>query len=198
MRKRVIEIKRVRRVSVGPQVTIVFENRATMIFQIEEMCRAESISTPDKIQEEIDIYNKILPDAGQLGATLLVEITDEAQIATTLERLVGLQEHVWLVVGGERIKAEFDPDQFQADKLAAVQYLKFTLSPDGAEGAGDGGHRGGAGDRSSELSPRSAPRRAVARVARARPSSSATRAPACGAGSRGSGGACAADAARLA
>jgi hypothetical protein len=128
LRKRVIEIKRARRVSVGPQVTLVFENRATMIFQIEEMCRAESISEPDKIQEEIDVYNKILPDEGQLAATLLVEITEEAQIATTLERLVGLQDHVWLVVGGERIKAEFDPEQFKSDKLAAVQYLKFTLS----------------------------------------------------------------------
>ena len=128
LRKRVIELKRVRRVSVGPQLTIVFENRATMIFQVEEMCRAESISEPDKIQEEIDTYNKILPDEGQLGATLLVEITDEAQIATTLERLVGLQDHVWLVVGGERMKAEFDPEQFQTDKLAAVQYLKFTLT----------------------------------------------------------------------
>ena len=128
LRKRVIELKRARRVSVGPQVTLVFENRATMIFQIEEMCRAESISQPDKIQEEIDVYNNILPDDGQLAATLLVEITEEAQIATTLERLVGLQDHVWLVVGGERVKAEFDPEQFKADKLAAVQYLKFTLS----------------------------------------------------------------------
>ena len=130
LRKRVIELKRVRRVSVGPQLTIVFENRATMIFQIEEMCRAEQLHEPDKIQGEIDIYNNILPDEGQLGATLLVEITDEAQIASTLDKLVGLQEHVWLVVGGERIKAEFDPEQFEADKLAAVQYLKFTLSPD--------------------------------------------------------------------
>ncbi len=129
LRKRVIELKRVRRVSVGPQVTFVFENRATMIFQIEEMCRAESISEPDKIQDEIDIYNAILGDDGQLGATLLVEITNEADIAKTLERLVGLQDHVWLVVGGERIKAEFDPEQFASDKLAAVQYLKFTLSP---------------------------------------------------------------------
>jgi len=127
LRKRVIELKRARRVSVGPQVTLVFENRATMIMQVEEMCRAESISAPEKIQEEIDTYNKILPDEGQLAATLLVEITDEAQIATTLERLVGLQDHVWLVVGGERVKAEFDPEQFAADKLAAVQYLKFTL-----------------------------------------------------------------------
>jgi hypothetical protein len=130
LRKRVIELKRVRRVSVGPQVTLVFENRATMIFQIEEMCRAEQIAEPDKIQEEIDIYNKVLPEAGQLAATLLIEITDENEIETTLERLIGLQDHVWLVVGGERVRGEFDPDQFAADRLAAVQYLKFSL--DGA------------------------------------------------------------------
>jgi hypothetical protein len=128
LRKRVIELKRVRRVSVGPQVTLVFENRATMIFQIEEMCRAEQIDEPDKIQAEIDIYNKVLPDAGQLAATLLIEITDEKEIETTLQRLVGLQDHVWLVVGGERVRAEFDPDQFDADRLAAVQYLKFSIT----------------------------------------------------------------------
>jgi Protein of unknown function (DUF3501) len=128
LRKRVIAVKRVRRVSVGPLVSVVFENRTTMIFQIEEMCRAESIDEPDKIQGEIDIYNAILPDDGQLAATLLVELTDEAQIAPTLQRLLGLHEHVWLVIGGERVKAEFDPEQFASDKLAAVQYLKFTLS----------------------------------------------------------------------
>lgn len=127
LRKQVIALKRVRRVSVGPQVTLVFENRATMIFQIEEMCRAERIDAPDKIQDEIDIYNAILPDPGQLAATLLVEITDEAEIQPTLERLIGLQDHVWLVVGGQRIRAEFDPQQFAADKLAAVQYLRFSL-----------------------------------------------------------------------
>jgi hypothetical protein len=128
LRTKVMAEKRVRRVSVGPEVTLVFENRATMIFQIEEMCRAEGIEAPDKIQEEIDVYNRVLPDDGQLAATLLVEITDESKIATTLERLVGLQDHVWLVVGGERVRATFDPEQWQADRLAAVQYLKFPLS----------------------------------------------------------------------
>jgi hypothetical protein len=128
LRKRVIALKRVRRVSVGPLVSVVFENRTTMISQVEEMCRAEQLHEPDKIQHEIDTYNEILPDDGQLGATLLIEITDETQIASTLERLVGLQDHVWLIVGGERMRAEFDPEQFASDKLAAVQYLRFTLS----------------------------------------------------------------------
>jgi len=126
-RRAVIELKKRRRVSVGPQVSLVFENRETMRVQIEEMCRAENLGEPAKIQEEIDVYNAVLPDAGQLAATLFVEMQSEAAMARTLERLVGLQEHVWLVVGGHRVKATFDPDQFKADKLAAVQYLKFPL-----------------------------------------------------------------------
>ena len=128
LRARTIARKRRRRVHVGPQVTIVFENRETMAFQIEEMCRAEGLEDDAKIQEEIDVYNKVLPDDGQLGATLFVEVASEAQVKRVLERLVGLQDHVWLVVGGHRVRATFDPEQFANDKFAAVQYLKFALS----------------------------------------------------------------------
>ncbi len=130
LRKRIIELKKIRRVSVGPLVTLVFENRATVIFQVEEMCRAENIREPEKIQEEIDVYNQILPDPGELGATLFVEITDMSTLEQTLNQLVGLNEHVYLVVGGARVKATFDPRQFQADKLAAVQYIRFPLTAD--------------------------------------------------------------------
>jgi hypothetical protein len=129
-RRAVIDLKKRRRVHVGPQVTLVFENRDTMTSQIEEMCRAEGIEDGAHLDEELDVYNRVLPDDGQLGATLFVEVVSEAAIARTLERLVGLQEHVWLVVGGSRVKATFDPDQFKQDKLAAVQYLKFPLAPD--------------------------------------------------------------------
>jgi hypothetical protein len=133
-RRAVIELKKKRRVSVGPQVSLVFENRETMRVQIEEMCRAEGLNADDKIQDEIDVYNAVLPNDGQLAATLFVEMQSEAAMAKTLERLVGLQEHVWLVVGGHRVQAAFDPDQFKGDRLAAVQYLKFPLPSDVAAG----------------------------------------------------------------
>ncbi|HEU4408535.1 MAG TPA: DUF3501 family protein [Polyangiaceae bacterium] len=126
-RRRVIDLKRPRRVSVGPQITLVFENRDTMRFQVEEMCRAEGISDPEKIQHEIDTYNKVLPDDGELGATLFIEVQSDAALRRTLDQLVGLQDHVWLAVEGRRNRAAFDPEQFQVDKLAAVQYLKFPL-----------------------------------------------------------------------
>lgn len=125
-----IERKKRRRVHIGPQVTLVFENRATMISQIEEMCRVEGLTDDDKIQGEIDVYNAVLPDDGQLAATLFIEVSSETALQRTLDRLVGLQEHVWIVVGGHRVRATFDPEQFRADKLAAVQYLKFPLGAD--------------------------------------------------------------------
>jgi uncharacterized protein DUF3501 len=127
MRRRIIELKRPRRVSIGPQITLIFENLDTMRFQVEEMCRAEGISEPAKIQHEIDTYNGVLPGEGQLGATLFIEVQSDAALRRMLEQLVGLQEHVWLVVDGHRARATFDAEQFTADKLAAVQYLKFPL-----------------------------------------------------------------------
>lgn len=130
LRKRVIEIKKKRRIGVGPSVTLVFENRATVIFQIEEMLRAENITTPEGTQGELDVYNQILPDAGQLAATLFIEINDEELIKKTLDQLVGLQQHVWLEVGEHRVGATFDAEQFASDKLAAVQYLRFPLPPE--------------------------------------------------------------------
>ena len=132
-RRAVIELKKLRRVSIGPQVSLLFENRETMRVQVEEMCRAENLTSDDKIQDELEVYNAILPDDGQLGATLFIEMQSEVSMGRTLERLVGLQEHVWLVAGGHRIKAAFDPDQFRTDRLAAVQYLKFPLTPEAAE-----------------------------------------------------------------
>jgi hypothetical protein len=128
LRRENIERKNRRRVAIGPQVSLVFENRETMAIQVEEMCRVEGIEDPARIQDEVDVYNAVLPDDGQLAATLFVEVVTEAAMARTLERLLGLQEHVWLVVGGARVKATFDPEQFRSDKLAAVQYLKFPLS----------------------------------------------------------------------
>jgi hypothetical protein len=133
-RRAVIELKKRRRVEIGPQVTLVFENRETMRSQVEEMCRAEEIRDDAKIQDEIDTYNKVLPDDGALGATLFIEVQSDAALRRVLARLVGLQDHVWLDVGGERVRATFDPDQFASDKLAAVQYLTFPVGEAGRAG----------------------------------------------------------------
>jgi hypothetical protein len=129
-RAQVIALKKRRRVSVGPQITLLFENRETVRAQVEEMCRAESIEDDEKIQHELDVYNAILPEPGELAATLFIEVTSDRALQRILEQLVGLPEHVWLVAGESRSRATFDRGQFEADKLAAVQYIKFPLSPE--------------------------------------------------------------------
>ena len=131
-RRRVIELKRARRVALGPSVTLVFENRATMTFQIEEMLRAEHIETPAKMQEEIDVYNSLLPEPGGLAATLFVEIEEEKEIRSTLNRLVGIDEHVTLDVGGVVVKAKFEAGRSEEERISSVQYVRFDLSPEAA------------------------------------------------------------------
>jgi hypothetical protein len=130
VRRRIIELKRNRRVLLGDRISLVFENRATMIFQVEEMLRAEHISEPAAVQEEIDVYNALLPDEGGLAATLFIELTDEATMESELKRLVGIDEHVALVVGNAGVaRASFEEGRQEADRLATVQYLKFPLTP---------------------------------------------------------------------
>ncbi len=126
-RQRLIALKRPRRVQLGDRVSVVFENRDTMIFQVEEMARAEQLDDPRKIQHELDVYNSLLPDEGELAATLFVEITDEGAIRDTLNRLVGIDEHVTLTVGDTAVKARFEAGRSEADRISAVQYIRFAL-----------------------------------------------------------------------
>ena len=84
-RHQVIALKARRRVEVGPYLSFVFENRETLLFQIQEMCRAERIIDDAKVQEEIDVYNALLPGPGELSATMFIEIEDMARIKPTLD-----------------------------------------------------------------------------------------------------------------
>src|SRR5207244_845446 len=125
MRRRVIELKKRRRVTLGPVVTLVFENRATLISQICEMLRAEHLSDPAKIQEEIDVYNTLLPGDGELSATLFVEITEAAAVRPMLRRLLGIDAHVALLVEGERVQARFEEGRSDEERISSVQYVRF-------------------------------------------------------------------------
>ncbi|MSP58843.1 MAG: DUF3501 family protein [Myxococcales bacterium] len=138
-RQRVIELKRARRVALGEHVTLVFENRATMIFQVEEMVRAEELADPAKIQAEIEVYNSLLPDEGELSATLFVEIVSSEAIRPTLHRLVGIDEHVSLVVGGIAVRAQFEAGRSEGERISAVQYVKFPLPVEARRGLATAG-----------------------------------------------------------
>jgi hypothetical protein len=101
----VIALKQKRRVPVGPYLSFVFENRETLLCQIQEMCRVERIIDDAKIQEEIDVYRALLPGARTLSATLFIEIANQDQIKPVLDRFMGLDvgSHVWLQVGQEMV-----------------------------------------------------------------------------------------------
>lgn len=132
-RKRIIELKRPRRISVGDRVTLVFENRQTLLFQIEEMLRAEGITDDAKIAEEIDVYNALMPGERSLSATLFLEVPPDADARTELDRLIGLDEHVVLHIGDHAIRAAFEPGRSETDRISAVQYTRYPLTPEAIE-----------------------------------------------------------------
>jgi len=127
--RRTIERKRPRRVHVGDQLCFVFENRETVIFQIQEMTRAERTVDEAAIAAEVDVYNELVPGPNELSATLMIEIPDMDAVRPALDRLIGIDEHVLLEIGDEAIRARFDDKQFEEDRIAAVQYVRFPLGP---------------------------------------------------------------------
>ena len=129
-RKRVIELKRNRRVLLGDRVSMVFENRHTLQVQIEEICRVENLTRDDQIESEIAVYNELMPTPASLSATLFIELPPDADAYTALKDLVGLDEHVVLHLGAHTIRAAFEPGRSTQDKISAVQYLRFPLSPE--------------------------------------------------------------------
>ena len=137
-RREIIDLKKHRRVSVGDRVSLVFENRATVIFQIQEMLRAESIRDLDRIREEIEVYNELIPDAGELRATLFLEIEDQTDLRNELLKFLGIDERVFLKIGdGHVVRARFEEGRSREDKISAVQYITFGLTADEAEALRD-------------------------------------------------------------
>jgi Protein of unknown function (DUF3501) len=128
IRRRLTDYKRARRLSVGPHLTFVFEDRVTVWYQIQEMLWVEQITDLDAIREELAIYNATLPGASEFSATLFIEIDDAAQVVEVLNRLVGIDECVAMEVG-ERppLRATFEPDRQTAEKVSAVQYVRFPF-----------------------------------------------------------------------
>jgi hypothetical protein len=129
-RRRVIEAKRSRRVVIGDRVSLVFENRHTLQVQIEEICRAENLTTEAQIASEIAIYNELMPTEGSLSATLFIELSPGTDPIAALHELVGLDEHVVLHLGPHAIRAAFEPGRATADRISAVQYTRYPLSGD--------------------------------------------------------------------
>lgn len=135
-RRYIIDLKRRRRVAVGDLVTLVFENTDTMRWQVQEMARAERMLSDDAIAEEVAIYNELVPDAGELSATLFVELTDDAKLREWLPKLVGIEHHVHIeLADGVRVAAVPEDEErlTREDVTATVHYLKFPFTPEQQE-----------------------------------------------------------------
>lgn len=141
-RDRIIALKRVRRVAVGPLVTFVFENRDTVRFQVQEMARVERMSTDEQIRGELDVYNGLIPGPGELSATLFVELTDEPALREWLPKLVGIERAGELRIGeaGDVAVVRSIPEAGHAEQLtredvtSSVHYVRFSLTPEQVEG----------------------------------------------------------------
>ncbi|MHB8497907.1 MAG: DUF3501 family protein, partial [Acidimicrobiales bacterium] len=129
--------KRLRRISVGPFVTLTFENRLTMRFQVQEMARAEKMTSDEQIEHELEVYNQLLPAEGELSATLFLELTDEQQLRTWLPRLVGIERSAELHLGAgptevisSIAEAGHQSSLTRETETSAVHYVRFRLTED--------------------------------------------------------------------
>ena len=117
----------------GRYLTFVFENRETVWFQVQEMVRAERIVDDAKIAEEVEVYNALLPEPGELAATMLIEITASAEIKPVLDKLLGIdtRDYVKLTVGPHVVVGDFEGGHSDEErgKLSAVHFVRFALPP---------------------------------------------------------------------
>jgi hypothetical protein len=129
-REQVILHKRDRRLPLGTNATLYFEDRLTIQYQIQEMLRIERIFEAAGINEELDAYNPLIPDGGNWKATFMVEFPDAEERRAMLQRLLNIEDKVWMQVGdGELIRPIADEDLERSDgsKTSAVHFLRFEL-----------------------------------------------------------------------
>jgi hypothetical protein len=153
LQQKVFDAKRLRRVAVGPIMSVVFENVLTVRYQIQEMARVEKLATDEQILDELRVYNPLIPDPGELSATLFLELTDDAALREWLPKLVGIERSLVIRLGsgagggGSAVGAggaradevRSLPEESHAEQLtredvtASVHYIRFVFTPDQVE-----------------------------------------------------------------
>ena len=133
-RERVLAHKKNRQVSIGPNATLYFEDRLTMQYQVQEMLRIERIFETEAIEEELSAYNPLIPTGTNLKATFMIEFPDAEERKARLEKLKGIEDHLFARVGdGERIAcvADEDLERTSEDKTSAVHFVRFEFDAAG-------------------------------------------------------------------
>lgn len=139
----IIETKRRRRIEVGTFVTVMFESRDTMWYQIQEMLRAERVISEEGVVDELRAYNPLIPEAGQLCATIFIELTSDSAMREWLPKLVGIERSFRIKLADGREVAPLTDEQHDAaltrdNVTAAVHYIRFEFGPDDLAAFGSG------------------------------------------------------------
>jgi hypothetical protein len=132
-RAKVMAHKKNRRVAIGPNAALYFEDRLTMQYQVQEMLRAERIFEAEGIEEELAAYNSLIPDGHNWKATFMIEFDDAEERRQALARMVGIEDRVWVRVDGfDPVWAIADEDleRETEEKTSSVHFMRFELSPD--------------------------------------------------------------------
>jgi hypothetical protein len=137
-RHRMIELKKVRRVAIGSNMTAVFENHDTVLFQIQEMLRTERITRPDGIQHELDTYNALIPAEGELSATVFIEYPNPEERERMLEALDGVERTFYVTVGEKRCPGRSETRGVSPGRTTAVHYVTFPVGTVGIESIREG------------------------------------------------------------
>jgi len=130
-RQQVIDLKKKRRIQVGPYVSLTFENRETILFQIQERVRTEHLHDRAKIQEEIDIYNGLIPRPRELSAAFFIEITEQNKIKEILDKLTGIDKENRLsfqIAQKKKIPGIFESGRSSEQKINSVHFVRFRWS----------------------------------------------------------------------
>lgn len=131
-----LKAKDLRRVHLGSYLTFLFENAETVRYQVQEMLRVEGRSSEADVRHELETYNELIGEEGELGCTLLIEIDDPLQRDAALRKWVDLPRHVYAVMAGGRVPARYDERQIGRGRLSAVQYLRFGVGKEAPRALG--------------------------------------------------------------
>ncbi len=140
-RQQVLAHKKNRQVALGPNTTLYFEDRLTLLYQIQEMLRIEKVFEADGIDEELEVYNPMMPSGRNFKATFMIEYTDSEIRATQLEKMVGIEDLVWMQIDGfDKIWASADEDLERSTdtKTSAVHFMRFEVTDEMAEALKNG------------------------------------------------------------
>jgi len=135
-RQKVLAHKKHRQVALGPNATLYFEDRLTLLYQIQEMLRIEKVFEADGINEELEAYNPMIPSGRNFKATFMIEYADAIVRAAQLEKMVNIEDLVWMQVGEhDKIWAIADEDLERSNdtKTSAVHFMRFEINDEMAQ-----------------------------------------------------------------